>query len=117
VSFTTITPASPGSAGASAKPAGPQPAAAQPGAAQPASAQPGASSPEADTIAPNTIIDETTTAIMPPGYTETVTTQEDGTVTTVIANPAGAPVETTITTATMSGPGAAETGPSVNVWA
>jgi hypothetical protein len=55
------------------------------------------------------------TPIAPPGYTETVTTQADGAVTTVITNPAGAAVETSVTTATMAGP--AVSGSSVNIWA
>jgi hypothetical protein len=97
VSLTPTVPSSPGSAGAS-----PAPAAAAPG---------------AYTTFPNTVIDRTTTAVPPPGNTETVTTQEDGTITTVIDNAAGAPVDTTITIMTADEPGTAAAGQSVNLWA
>jgi hypothetical protein len=97
VSLTPTAPSSPGSAGVS-----PTPTSAAPG---------------AYTTFPNTVIDRTTTAVPPPGDTETVTTQADGTITTVIANAAGAPVDTTITIVTADESGGAAAGQSVNLWA
>jgi hypothetical protein len=96
VSLSPIAPPTPVSAGASA---------------------PASAAPRASTTFPNTIVDQTTTAVPPPGYTQTVTTQEDGSVTTVTDNASGVPVDTIFTTATMNGADVGATGPSVNVWA
>ncbi len=76
-----------------------------------------AGSGSAEITPPNTVIARSTTAIQPAGYSETVTTQEDGAITTAITNASGAVVETTFSVSTMSGTAAPATGAAVNVWA
>jgi hypothetical protein len=56
------------------------------------------------------------TSISPPGYTQTVTTEANGTVTTVITNASGEVVQTTTAQGSSSG-GGATTGTSVDIHA
>jgi hypothetical protein len=82
-----------------------------------ASAKPASAAPAADSSFPNRIVDRTTTSVPPPGYTQTVTMQADGAVTTVTDNASGVAVDTTFTTSTMNGADVGLPPPSVNVWA
>ena len=64
------------------------------------------------TTPPFTIVSRDVTAIMPPGFTETLTTKADGGETTVITNATGGIVDTIYGTSTIKA-----SGSEVSVWA
>lgn len=63
------------------------------------------------------VVAQTVTEISPPGFTQTVTTHANGTVTTVITNEVGSVVQSTTSHTASVGTAAGVAATTVDVWA